>query len=103
MRRPPAQNLLGRRGSANLDAQQTWSPGDTDERFSLNAYGAVFAEVAVDELLGTVRVRRIYACFDAGRTINPRLAHSQAIGGFVGESAWPCSRAHSWTTATAAS
>ena len=31
-----------------------------------------------------MRVRRVYACFDAGRIINPKLAHSQAIGGFVG-------------------
>jgi xanthine dehydrogenase YagR molybdenum-binding subunit len=78
------QQLLRRRGWANLDAEQVWSPGDADERFSLNAYGAVFAEVAVDDLLGMVRVRRIYACFDVGRIINPKLAHSQAIGGFVG-------------------
>jgi xanthine dehydrogenase YagR molybdenum-binding subunit len=48
------------------------------------AYGAVFAEVAVDEALGFVRVRRIYACYDAGRVVNPKLAHSQAIGGMVG-------------------
>jgi xanthine dehydrogenase YagR molybdenum-binding subunit len=75
---------LRRRGWASLYAEQTWPPGDTDEHFSLNAYGAVFAEVAVDELLGMVRVRRIYACFDVGRIINPKLAHSQAIGGFVG-------------------
>jgi xanthine dehydrogenase YagR molybdenum-binding subunit len=78
------QQLLRRRGWANLDAEQVWSPGDADERFSLNAYGAVFAEVAVDDLLGMVRVRRIYSCFDVGRIINPKLAHSQAIGGFVG-------------------
>lgn len=50
----------------------------------MNAYGAVFAEVAVDELLGTVRVRRMYGRYDAGRIINPKLAHSQAIGGMVG-------------------
>jgi xanthine dehydrogenase YagR molybdenum-binding subunit len=50
----------------------------------MSAYGAVFAEVAVDETLGTVRIRRIYACYDAGRIINPKLAHSQAIGGMVG-------------------
>ena len=43
----------------------------------------MFAEVAVDESLGTVRVRRVYACYDAGRVINPKLAHSQAIGGMV--------------------
>ncbi len=39
---------------------------------------------AVDELLGTVRVRHLDAYYDAGRIINPRLAHSQAIGGMVG-------------------
>ncbi len=50
----------------------------------MSAYGAVFAEVAVDELLSTARIRRVYACYDAGRIINPKLAHSQAIGGMVG-------------------
>ena len=78
------QDLLRRRGWPNLDSQQTWSPDDADKRFSMYAYGAVFAEVAVDEVLGTVRIRRIYACYDAGRVINPKLAHSQAIGGMVG-------------------
>jgi xanthine dehydrogenase YagR molybdenum-binding subunit len=78
------QDLLRRRGWENLDAQQTWSPDDADQRFSMSAYGAVFAEVAVDELLNTVRVRRVYACYDVGRIINPKLAHSQAIGGMVG-------------------
>jgi xanthine dehydrogenase YagR molybdenum-binding subunit len=78
------QDLLRRRGWGNLDAQQTWSPDDADQRFSMSAYGAVFAEVAVDEALGTVRVRRIYGVYDAGRIINPKLAHSQAIGGMVG-------------------
>ncbi len=31
-----------------------------------------------------MRIRRIYACYDAGRVINPKLAHSQAIGGMIG-------------------
>jgi xanthine dehydrogenase YagR molybdenum-binding subunit len=78
------EELLRRRGWPHLDSQQTWSPGDTDQRFSMNAYGAVFAEVAVDESLGTVRVRRMLGCYDAGRVVNPKLAHSQAIGGMVG-------------------
>lgn len=78
------RDLLRRRGWGSLDARQSWSPDDADRRFSMNAYGAVFAEVAVDELLGTVRIRRIYGCYDAGRIINPKLAHSQAIGGMVG-------------------
>ncbi|WP_123027101.1 xanthine dehydrogenase family protein molybdopterin-binding subunit [Mycolicibacterium stellerae] len=78
------QDLLRRRGWKTLDTQKTWTPDDADQRFSMSAYGAVFAEVAVDELLGTVRIRRVYACYDAGRIINPKLAHSQAIGGMVG-------------------
>jgi xanthine dehydrogenase YagR molybdenum-binding subunit len=78
------QDLLRRRGTERLELQQNWSPDNADERFSMNAYGAVFAEVAVDELLGTVRIRRVYGSYDAGRIINPKLAHSQAIGGMVG-------------------
>lgn len=78
------QDLLRRRGWNTLDSQQDWDAGDAAERYSMWAYGAVFAEVAVDELLGTVRVRRMHACYDSGRIINPKLAHSQAIGGMVG-------------------
>jgi xanthine dehydrogenase YagR molybdenum-binding subunit len=77
------QELLRRRGWSSLDSTQTWTPGDEAERFSMHAYGAIFAEVAVDELLSTVRIRRIYAVYDGGRVINPKLAHSQAIGGMV--------------------
>ena len=78
------QDLLRRRGWPHLDSEQTWTPSDADKRYSMNAYGAVFAEVVVDPLLATVRIRRIYGCYDAGRVINPKLAHSQAIGGMVG-------------------
>jgi xanthine dehydrogenase YagR molybdenum-binding subunit len=78
------QDLLRRRGWPSVDSRQTWTPDDADKRFSMYAYGAVFAEVAVDVSLGLVRVRRIYACYDAGRIVNPKLAHSQAIGGMVG-------------------
>jgi xanthine dehydrogenase YagR molybdenum-binding subunit len=77
-------DLLRRRGWTDLDSEQTWTPNDANKRYSMHAYGAVFAEVVVDELLATVRIRRIYACYDAGRVINPKLAHSQAIGGMVG-------------------
>lgn len=79
------QDLLRRRGWGPLDATETWTPNEAEhERYSMHAYGAVFAEVAVDEQLGITRVRRMYAVYDAGRIINPMLAHSQAIGGMVG-------------------
>lgn len=77
------QDLLRRRGLPSLEAVQTYSPEDLKTRYSMHAYGAVFAEVAVDELLGTVRIRRLYAVYDAGRIINPRMAHSQALGGMT--------------------
>jgi xanthine dehydrogenase YagR molybdenum-binding subunit len=77
------QDLLRRRGWPSLDTHQTWTPDDADKRFSMYAYGAVFAEVGVDESLGRVRIRRVFGCYDGGRIINPRLAHSQAIGAMV--------------------
>ena len=79
------QDLLRRRGWGPLDATQTWTPDEAEhEKYSMHAYGAVFAEVTVDEWLGITRVRRMHAVYDAGRIINPMLAHSQAIGGMVG-------------------
>lgn len=77
------QELLLRRGWNHLESEHTWTPQARVEDYSVWSYGAVFAEVAVDELLGTVRVRHLDAYYDAGRIINPRLAHSQAIGGMV--------------------
>jgi xanthine dehydrogenase YagR molybdenum-binding subunit len=78
------QDVLRRRGWPKLESEQTWTPDDADKRYSMYAYGAVFAKVVVDPLLATVRIRRIHGCYDAGRVINPKLAHSQAIGGMVG-------------------
>ncbi|WP_319435628.1 xanthine dehydrogenase family protein molybdopterin-binding subunit [Mycobacterium sp. RTGN5] len=78
------QDLLRRRGWGPLDAEQTWTPDEAAKGYSMHGFGAVFAEVAVDEHLGTTRVRRMYGVYDAGRIINPLLAHSQAIGGMVG-------------------
>ena len=53
-------------------------------RYSMHAFGAVFAEVAVDPDVGTIRVRRALGAYGAGRIVNPRLAASQCTGGMVG-------------------
>jgi xanthine dehydrogenase YagR molybdenum-binding subunit len=53
-------------------------------RYSMHAFGAVFAEVEVDPDLGTIRVRRAIGAYGAGRIVNPRLATSQCTGGMVG-------------------
>ncbi|MFI1301987.1 xanthine dehydrogenase family protein molybdopterin-binding subunit [Streptomyces sioyaensis] len=48
-----------------------------------HAFGAQFAEVAVDVTSGEVRVRRMLGIFAAGRIVNPLTARSQFIGGMT--------------------
>jgi xanthine dehydrogenase YagR molybdenum-binding subunit len=59
-------------------------PGDEGHQYSLHAFGAVFAEVAVDRDFGLVRMRRLVGAYGVGRVVNPQLARSPAIGGMVG-------------------
>jgi xanthine dehydrogenase YagR molybdenum-binding subunit len=58
-------------------------PGEADERFATQAFGAHFAEVLVDPDLGTVTVTRYVAAFDGGRILNEKTARSQLLGGIV--------------------
>ena len=71
-------------GLHRLDAEASAAPGDEAKTHSSVGFGAVFAEVRVDPDLCTIRVRRLVGAYDAGRIVNPRLAHSQCIGGIVG-------------------
>jgi xanthine dehydrogenase YagR molybdenum-binding subunit len=57
--------------------------GDMTERYSQQAYGAQFAEVAVDGESGEVRLRRMLGVFAAGRLLNAKLARSQVLGGMI--------------------
>ena len=50
---------------------------------SRHAFGAQFAEVAVDPRTGEVRVRRMLGVFACGRIVNPLTARSQFIGGMT--------------------
>ena len=67
-----------------LDAEASSAPGEATKTHSSVGFGAVFAEVRVDPDLCTIRVKRLVGAYDAGRIVNPRLAHSQCIGGMVG-------------------
>ncbi|MEV6861977.1 xanthine dehydrogenase family protein molybdopterin-binding subunit [Streptosporangium subroseum] len=53
------------------------------QRFARHAFGAQFAEVAVDIDSGETRVLRLLGGFAAGRIINPKTARSQFIGGMT--------------------
>ncbi|GJG85916.1 acrylaldehyde oxidase [Gemmatimonadetes bacterium T265] len=75
--------LLRRAGLARLDADGSAGPGGDAKAYAIYGFGAVFAEVRVDPDLGTVRVARVVGAYDAGHVVNPRLAHSQCLGGMV--------------------
>jgi xanthine dehydrogenase YagR molybdenum-binding subunit len=76
--------ILTGHGLSMLDATQMAKPGAEQNQYSMHAFGALFAEVAVDRDLGIIRVRRMVGAYGAGRIVNPRMARSQAIGGMVG-------------------
>ncbi len=50
---------------------------------SLHSFGAQFAEVRVDPMLGEIRVSKLVGVFDGGRVLNAKTAHSQLIGGMT--------------------
>jgi len=75
--------LIGRVQGAPLEARAQSTPGDEKKRFSMHAFGAVFAEVRVDESLGIIRVPRIVGVYGVGNRLNARTAHSQLMGGIV--------------------
>ncbi len=51
--------------------------------YALYGYGAQMVELEVDTTLGTVRLLKITAAHDLGRTINPQLATGQIEGGIA--------------------
>ena len=52
-------------------------------KYTMNTHSAVFAEVKVDEDLGTIHVTRVVSAIAGGRIINPKTARSQILGGIV--------------------
>lgn len=53
------------------------------EKYSFHSFGAQFAEVSVDEDLGTIRIKRITSVQDVGSIMNEKTARSQVIGGII--------------------
>ena len=75
--------VLNSAGLDRLDDEASVQSGPEKQQYASYSFGAVFAEVHVDADFNTVRVQRIVGAYDAGRVINPKLAHSQCIGGMV--------------------
>jgi xanthine dehydrogenase YagR molybdenum-binding subunit len=74
---------LARNGNKPIGAMGSAEPDQDTKQYSTHSWGAVFAEVAVDESLGMPHVRRIHGVYDVGTLFNEKLGHSQLIGGIV--------------------
>ncbi|MEV4340892.1 xanthine dehydrogenase family protein molybdopterin-binding subunit [Streptomyces sp. NPDC049590] len=61
----------------------TTGTAGADSPYAKHAFGAHFAEVAVDTVTGEIRVRRLLGVYAAGRILNARTARSQFTGGMV--------------------
>ena len=76
--------LLARNGFSMLVGDADYDPvPEADGPRAVFSFSAVFAEVRVDPELGVIRLNRVVGAYDAGRIINPKTAHSQAIGGII--------------------
>jgi xanthine dehydrogenase YagR molybdenum-binding subunit len=75
-------DVNGYRPSESVEAKGSSKPLNRDQ-FSMHAFGAVFVEVEVDELLCSVRVSRVVGAYAGGKILNPKTARSQIIGGIV--------------------
>ncbi len=70
-------------GTLGIQATGEIKPGDMAVKFSQQAYGAHFAEVAVNRDTGEIRLRRMLGVFAAGRILNQKTAQSQAVGAMI--------------------
>jgi xanthine dehydrogenase YagR molybdenum-binding subunit len=69
--------------SEPIAATASAQPDQDVQQYSLHSWGAVFAEVAVDEKLGMPQVRRVTGVYDVGTLLNEKTGKSQLIGGIV--------------------
>ena len=74
---------IASRGGQPIEAMGSGEPGEDAKSQSSHSWGAVFAEVEVDEAVKTVKVRRIVATYDIGRLMNRKTGMNQLQGGLV--------------------
>jgi xanthine dehydrogenase YagR molybdenum-binding subunit len=74
---------------AEILGEERWSEighseaGEVAKKVRTTTCGAIFAEVAVSEVSGEVRVKRLDGTFAAGRILNRKTATSQCHGGLI--------------------
>jgi xanthine dehydrogenase YagR molybdenum-binding subunit len=69
---------------ADTTSMRTFAQQSRQHRqYTRYTHSAVFAEVKVDEDLGSVRVTRVVSAIAGGHILNPKTARSQIMGGVV--------------------
>jgi xanthine dehydrogenase YagR molybdenum-binding subunit len=74
-----------RHGGVSVIEEAAAAGPDTQKQsqYARNSHSAIFAEVKVDQDLGTIRVTRVVSAVAAGRILNPKTARSQVMGAIV--------------------
>jgi xanthine dehydrogenase YagR molybdenum-binding subunit len=80
---PLAASLTRNKGAAIEETGSAEPSQEAERALSTHSWGAVFAEVAVDDSTHMVEVRRVVATYDIGKLMNKKTGMSQLEGGIV--------------------
>ncbi|SDJ97814.1 xanthine dehydrogenase YagR molybdenum-binding subunit [Catalinimonas alkaloidigena] len=72
--------IMRQSGINSLEEEVDAKPDSKQKKYSIYAHSAVFAEVKVDEDLGTIKVTRVVSAIAGGRILNPKTARNQILG-----------------------
>ncbi len=75
------QNQMGNPPCSPFQANE--DEDSNKKKYSFHSFGAQFAEVLIDEDLGTIRVSRFTSVHDIGQIMNEKTCRSQVIGGVI--------------------
>lgn len=80
---PASGSGLGAPVSPCMEVPLAIEENSNSKKYAFHSFGAQFAEVWVDEDLGTIRVSRFTSVQDVGLIMNEKTARSQIIGGVI--------------------
>ena len=80
---PLAASITRNKGMAVEESGSGEPSQQAEKALSTHSWGAVFAEVAVDDSTHMVEVRRVVATYDIGKLLNQKTGISQLEGGIV--------------------
>lgn len=76
--------IVARRPERVIIADAKSAPGDEKKNYSMHSFGAIFAEVHIDEELAQLRIARLVGAYAVGNLLNAKTGRSQLLGGIVG-------------------